>query len=220
MWRQGGDRAWPVMLGYWPSAIAFGAVGEVLHISWPFILGLSMVIYSGALQAAILGLLSTNTPFLIVAVVALAINLRHMLYGPHLESARSDWKWWHRWIMSGLLTDELYALGLNEDTSTRSWVRMGIGLYVSWVVGTVIGIVGIHLVPAIWVTSLGVALPALFLGLLIPRIKDREAFWAACGAAGLALLERWAKTPVELIVVPIVVGATLGFLASGRKHAI
>lgn len=214
-----GDRAWPVILGYLPAAMAFGAVGEVLHIPWPFILALSLVIYSGALQAAVLGLLSTSTPFLIVVIVAFTINLRHMLYGPHLESQRSDWKWWHRWLMAGFLTDELYALGLNSETATRSWVGMGMGLYASWIVGTVMGMVGIRLVPTSWVISLGVALPALFLGLLIPRVRDRGALWAGVGGAGLALVAREIQTPVEFIIVPILFGATLGFIVSGKRLA-
>lgn len=212
--------AWPVVLGYLPAAMAFGAVGEVLHMPWPFILGLSLGIYSGALQSAVLGLLSTSTPFLMVVVVAFAINLRHMLYGPHLESARQDWRWWHRWLMSGLLTDELYALGLNPEVPTRNWVGMGVLLYASWAMGTSIGVVGIHLVPEIWVASLGIALPALFLGLLIPQLKDRSALGAAVAAAGIAVLERILKTPIEFIIVPIILGATLGFLVSQRRDAV
>ncbi len=209
---------WPMMVGYLPAAIAFGAVGEVLHIPWEFILGLSLVVYSGALQSAVLGLLSARTPFLMIVVVALGINLRHMLYGPHLESARKDWKWWHRWLLSGLLTDELYALGLQPNTPTTSFTGMGIGLYASWIVGTTMGMVGIHMVPEIWVSSFGVALPALFLGLLIPRLQTRGAFWATAGAAGLAVLERWLKTPVEWTILPILLGATLGFVVSERRR--
>lgn len=212
--------AWPVVLGYLPAAMAFGAVGEVLHLPWPFILGLSLGLYSGALQSAVLGLLSTSTPFLIVVVVALVINLRHVLYGPHLESVRQDWRWWHRWFVSGLLTDELYALGLNHEMSPRSWVGMGVLLYASWAMGTSIGVVGIHLVPEAWVVSLGIALPALFLGLLIPHLKDRSAIWAGVTAAGIAVLERLLKCPIELIIVPIIFGATMGFLVSRDRDAV
>lgn len=211
---------WPVIFGYLPAAMAFGAVGEVLHMPWPFILGLSLAIYSGALQSAVLGLLSTRTPFLIVVVIAAAINLRHMLYGPHLEAAREDWHWWHRWLMSGLLTDELYALGLNHDMPTRNWVGMGLLLYLSWALGTIIGVVGTHLVPEVFLVSFGIALPALFLGLLIPQLKDRGALWAGVVAAAIAVLERLLKTPIELIIVPIILGATLGFLVARRWDTI
>ncbi len=206
----------PAMLGYLPASIAFGAMGIALHVPWPLILGLSLFAYSGALQSTVLGLSVTYNPGWLVILVALAVNLRHILYGPHLESARSDWRPWHRWLISAFLTDELYAVGLDPTLSLQDWSLIGIGLYLSWILGTGLGIFSARFIPPNWLVSLGLALPALFIGLLMPRLTHRAPWVAAVSAALLTAIGRLAHFPPEYLVVPILVGATSGYLLQER----
>lgn len=109
------------LLGDLPAAMAIGWLGMYMHWSLWSSLGLSLFIYSGALQAALLGLMILNPPLAVVLGMAFALNLRPMLYGPHLEAARPGWPRWYRVVLSFFLTDELYAAGLSRiDTSRGS----------------------------------------------------------------------------------------------------
>lgn len=201
-----------ILLGYVPTAMAFGAVATALHLGFWVVLGFSLFIYSGALQSAALGLAALNTSWEVMLGVALALNLRHMLYGPHLETERSDWSPWHRWLMGGLLTDELYAAGLDPSLSRPAWSRLGMTLYLGWVGGTLVGILASRAIPGIFAGALAMALPALFISLLVPRLQRRADVWAVVAAGLLALVGRAVHVPEDFYLIPIVAGATAGWL--------
>lgn len=201
----------PVMLGYAAVAVAFGALATALHVGIGMALGLSVLLYSGALQSTILGMLILNPPFGLMMAIAFGVNLRHMLYGPHLETHRQDWRPIDRIVMAGLLTDELYALGLDTTLTPRAWTVTGIGLYASWIASTAAGALAAHLLPPVWLAAFGLALPSLFIGLLVPRLVSRADWAAACAAAAITVAGRVLHLPEVFDVVPIVLGATLAF---------
>ncbi len=207
------------LLGYIPAAMAIGSLGTYMHWSLWTTLGLSLFIYSGALQSALLGLMILNPPFVVVLGMAFALNLRHMLYGPHLEAERPGWPRWYRAVLSFFLTDELYAAGLNPSLSRRDFAWLSVVLYLGWLGGTLAGALGTQLVPRPWLGPFALALPALFIALLAPRIKASGDVWAVASALILAALGRLEKWPAGFAVVPIVVGATLGWYATRRREA-
>ncbi|NMP22383.1 AzlC family ABC transporter permease [Sulfobacillus harzensis] len=205
------------LFGYIPAAIAIGALAASLHWSLTLILGLSLVIYSGALQSALLGLMVLNPSFAVVFFVSLALNLRHMLYGPHLQAERPQWPRWYRWVMSYFLTDELYAAAISGQVSQRGFFGLGLILYGGWIFGTVVGALGARLVPNGLLPALGLALPALFLALLIPHIKARADIFAAGTALVVALIGRVLHWPEAYAVIAIAGGATMGWFRQRRE---
>lgn len=208
----------PVALGYAAGAAAFGALATALHLSLWMALGMSALLYSGALQATVLGIIVLNPPFGLLLAVAFGVNMRHMLYGPHLETQRQGrWRWIDRWMMAGFLTDELYALGLDSQLTPRTWTSIGLGLYGSWLLGTVLGAWGARQVPEAWLASLGLALPSLFVGLLIPRLTARPDAAAAVSALLMAIIGRLLDWPEVYYLVPILGGATIASLLSAKS---
>lgn len=210
----------PVLLGYLAGAVAFGALATALHLSPVMVLGFSVLLYSGALQSTVLGMALLNPPFLVVVGVAFGVNLRHMLYGPHLESRPLGWRPWHRWLMAGLLTDELYALGLDENLPRSEWSWIGLSLYLVWILGTAIGVAGAHLLPERFLLAFSLALPSLFMGLLIPRLGSRADLAAALAAALLAIAVRVIHLPEAYELVPILAGATAGYAIYRRGREV
>ncbi len=201
----------PIAMGYAVAAMTFGAIATALHLGTTIILALSLLLYSGALQSTVLGLLLLNPSFLLVLIIAFSVNLRHMLYGPHLETHQRSWTQWDRWIVSLGLTDELYALGLDPTIDLRSWRIAALVLYGSWGVFTAIGIVGAHLLPKPWLMTLSIALPSLFVGLLVPRLTGPGEWTAALTALTLALITRIAQLPEAYYIVPIIIGASAAY---------
>ncbi|MDA8194079.1 MAG: AzlC family ABC transporter permease [Thermaerobacter sp.] len=201
-----------IISGYLPAAMAFGVAASTMHLPWPFVALLSAFVYSGALQSAAIGLLATGANPAMVITVGILINLRHMLYGPHLEAIRSDWARRHRFGVGALLTDEVYAAAVHQPTgSLRNWSRLAVAAYGTWQAGTWLGIGAIQALPHQWLRPLLYALPALFAGLSATAAKKSSGWVAAGFAASLAVALRLLHGATALMMVPIIVGTTAGY---------
>jgi predicted branched-subunit amino acid permease len=112
-----------------------------------------------------------------------------------------------------LVVDESWAISIGAGRFDRR-VLVGAGslIYLAWVAGSAIGIVGGGVVGDPARFGLDAAFPALFLALLAPRLRERRALYAALLGGGLAA----ALIPVAQPGVPIVV-ASLGCLVGLRR---
>ncbi len=167
----------PIALGYFPIAFSFGVAATRAGLTATEATMLSLVIYAGASQFLALVLLTSGAPVLVSAVTLMAMNLRHLVYGPALlkqagDDARTRWAGaWGFW-----LTDETFAAALGG--LARGKVRfsepfmagLGLGAYAAWVSGTALGAWAGGGVLDAWPSvsaGLGFMLAALFLALLL-----------------------------------------------------
>jgi len=74
----------PIALGYFPIAFSFGVAATRSGFSAVEAVSLSLIIYAGASQFLALALLGSGAPVLVSAFTLIAMNLRHVLYGPAL----------------------------------------------------------------------------------------------------------------------------------------
>ena len=88
----------------------------------------------------------------------------------------------------------------------------GLTLYVLWVLGTVVGVVGGGALGDPERLGLDAAFPALFLALLARQLRTRQAVFAALAGGGIALV----LLPFAPPGIPIVV-AVLGCLVGLRR---
>lgn len=172
--RAGMRAAMPIAAAYLPVAFALGAASSQLGFS---ILGSALwsaIMFSGANQALLLSGLSSEVPLAILAFLAIAASLRHVLYGVALAE-RLDASSAGRAIFAYGLTDEVFATTLTayearDRTLPARWL---VGLAVSalgiWIIGTTLGsaIGDVLRVRAPGISAaLDFALPALFVGLV------------------------------------------------------
>lgn len=201
--------ALPIMMGYLPIAFAFGVAASRAGLSMAEAVMLSLVIYAGASQFLALTLVTSGAPILVAAVTLMAMNLRHLLYGPALmkeagqDAARS---WVGIWGWG--LTDEVFgqalgALSQGKRFSEKYMFGLGLAAYATWALGTGVGAWAgggvLEAYPALN-AALGFMLTALFLSLLL-SILSKPAL-AAVAAAGLAT-----------VVGTVLVSGTIGILA-------
>ncbi len=76
--------ALPIVMGYFPIAFAFGVAATGQGLSGLEAFGLSLIIYAGAAQFLALALITGGAPVAVAAFTLVAMNLRHVLYGPAL----------------------------------------------------------------------------------------------------------------------------------------
>lgn len=173
----------PIVMGYFPIAFSFGVAATRAGFTGLEASALSLIIYAGASQFLALALLSSGAPVLVAAFTLIAMNLRHLLYGPALmRQAGEEATTRHAWAWAWGLTDEVFgqalgALARGQRFSEPYMFGLGLGAYASWVSGTAVGAyVGggaLEGWPALN-AGLGFMLPALFLALLLSILSRRQ----------------------------------------------
>jgi 4-azaleucine resistance transporter AzlC len=173
----------PIVMGYFPIAFSFGVAATRAGFTPLEAFALSLIIYAGASQFLALALLSSGAPVLVSAFTLIAMNLRHVLYGPALmRAAGREAGARHAWAWAWGLTDEVFgqalgALARGQRFSEPYMFGLGLGAYVAWVSGTVVGAFAgggaLDQWPALS-AGLGFMLPALFLALLLSILNRRQ----------------------------------------------
>lgn len=173
----------PIVLGYFPIAFSFGVAATRAGFQPVEAFALSLIIYAGASQFLALALLSSGAPVLVSAFTLIAMNLRHVLYGPALmRQAGHEAGRRHAWAWAWGLTDEVFgqalgALVRGQRFSEAYMFGLGLGAYAAWVSGTVVGALAGGGVLDGWPAlsaGLGFMLPALFLALLLSILNRRQ----------------------------------------------
>jgi 4-azaleucine resistance transporter AzlC len=180
---QGLTASLPIALGYFPIAFSFGVAATRAGFTAVEAFALSLVIYAGASQFLALALLSSGAPVLVSAFTLVAMNLRHVLYGPALmKAAGREASTRHAWAWAFGLTDEVFgqalgSLARGQKFSEGYMFGLGLGAYASWLAGTAVGAVAgggaLDGWPAVN-AGLGFMLPALFLALLLSIMARRQ----------------------------------------------
>ena len=168
----------PVVLGYVPAAVAFGIAARGEGLGTTEALLMSLIVYSGASQFAIVGLVAAGVPWLVVVATALVLGLRHVIYGPSLAPHLRGLTLGRSALAAFGLTDEVFAVAaasLPGRPAGLGWMLgLELGAYASWALGSLVGAAsGAALVAEfpILAPALSFALPALFVALLVPMMR-------------------------------------------------
>lgn len=175
---QGLGASIPVVIGYVPASVAFGVAARGAGLGTTEAVLMSLIVYSGASQLAIVGLVAAGVPWLVTAATALVLGLRHVIYGPSLAPHLRGFTPRHSALAAFGLTDEVFAVAassLPHRPAGLGWMLgLELGAYVSWALGSLLGAAaGAALVEAlpILAPALSFALPALFVALLVPMVR-------------------------------------------------
>lgn len=210
----------PIVMGYLPIAFSFGVAATRAGFSATEAFALSLLIYAGASQFLALALLSSAAPVLVTAFTLIAMNLRHLLYGPALmREAGEGASTRHAWVWAFGLTDEVFGQALGAlargQRFSEAWMfGLGLAAYAAWVGGTVIGALAgggaLDGWPALS-AGLGFMLPALFLALLL-SILDRRQLPVIAVAGLVTVMATLAISPTSGILLGMLAGAMAGLV--------
>ena len=203
----------PVVVGMVPFGLLMG-VTIATHPAGPA-LGLSSaaLFYGGIAHLSALTMITAGAgpPTVLAGVVA--VNSRLLLYGAALQPRFACQPRWFRWLGPALLIDQTFALAtaLPADVDgarfRRYWLTIGAVLGAGWLASHVLGLVAGPVLPSR--LPLGIAAPAVLVGLLVPHLKRRSGI-AAAAVAGVV-----AATAANLPVgVGTLVGAVAGLAAA------
>ena len=179
---------------------SFGAITLAYGLpTWvPFVM--STAVFAGGSQFLAVGLLAAGNP--IAAVFAgLLLNARHLPFALTVADAIGP-RMRDRIIGSHLLTDEVTAFTLAEPDPgrrRRTYWLIGGTLFVSWNLGTALGVLLGGATGDPDALGLDAAFPAALIALIMPSLRDRRARTVALTGAAIAVL----LTPVVPAGLPV-----------------
>ena len=194
-------------------AISFGVLARAsgMGIAAPIVM--SATTFGGSAQFAVASILDEGGSVAAAIVAALLLNARYAAIGISVAPLFHG-SLFRRVAESQVVVDESWAVSARPDGTFDRRVLLGAGLtlYVLWVLGTVVGVVGGGALGDPERLGLDAAFPALFLALLARQLTTRPTVMAALAGGGIALV----LLPFAPPGVPIVV-AVLGCLVGLRR---
>jgi predicted branched-subunit amino acid permease len=201
------------------SGFAFGVTSAGSGLTLWQTCALSLLVFTGASQFALVGALAGGGSPFTAAAGAFFLGVRNAFYGLRLSQVlalpRAVRPFAAQWVI-----DETAAVALAQPTRraarTGFWVT-GLSLYVLWNLTTLLGALGAEAIGDTDAWGLDAAGPAVFLALLAPMLKSGT----ERAAAGLAVLLGIGLLPVLPAGVPVLLAALAApavLWADGRRR--
>jgi predicted branched-subunit amino acid permease len=192
-------------------AVSFGAISVAAGLTIGQTVVLSVFMFTGASQFALVGVIAGGGNALAGAATAVLLGARNAIYGLRLAPLL-ELRGWRKLAGAQLVIDESTAMSMGRSSPALSrfgFYATGIALFLCWNVGTAAGAVGASFVGDPRALGLDAAVPAAFLALLAPQLRRREPRAIALLAALVAV----ATTPLLPPGLPVLVSAAVAALA-------
>lgn len=196
--------------------ISFGALSIAAGLDILQTCALSLLVFTGASQFALVGIVASGGAPISGALTAILLGSRNALYGLRM-APMLGWTGWRRAAAAQLLIDESTAMAINRPTreGTRlGFLSAGLSVFVLWNLGTLIGAVAGSAIGDPRTYGFDAAVGAAFLALLWPRLRDRTSQIVAVAAAVVAL----GLVPVAAAGVPVLAAAGVALLVGVLKR--
>lgn len=193
--------------------LSFGALGSAADLTVAQTCALSVLLFSGGSQFALVGVLGGGGNALSGSASAILLGARNMLYGARLAPLLRL-RGVQRAVGAQLVIDESTAVALSSEGHGERAGRLGfwatgLAVFVLWNLATLVGAVAGQAIGDPRDLGLDAAVPAAFLALLAPRLRGRSLWSTAVLGAGVAV----AVVPVVPAGVPVLVAALVAVVA-------
>jgi len=190
--RDGALAAVPLLIGIVPWGIVAGVAMVSAGLTKGQAVGMSLIVFAGTAQLAVLPLLIAKAPLWVMYATALVVNLRYVIYSavlaPYFE--RLSWAW--RALLSYITVDQIFAVFVGKYQPSdadphKHWYFLGgsLVMWSAWQTASLVGIFAGALIPHEW--SLEFAAALSLIAILMPLLFDRAVVCAALAAGGVSL---------------------------------
>ena len=171
--KQGIITSIPLILGFFPVAMAFGLLSKNIGISMRDTSFFSIFVFAGASQFMALDLLKAGISTGNIIIATFLLNLRHLMMSASLSVRLKEIKkQWLFFIAFGITDESFSVTSLTKTKLNTPFLLVFYGLtYLSWVSGTAAGYLVGTLLPSTLQSSLGIGLYGMFIALLVPEAK-------------------------------------------------
>lgn len=206
----------PVIIGFISVATAFAIMAlEAGLYPWQTVL-MSAWVFAGSSQMIAVTMVDQGTGVFAILLATFIINLRHLIMSTCVMNRMKASPTSLKILAAFGVTDESFAIFTTADEE-KSSIYYFLGLitvtYSSWVIGTVIGCALTQILPPILAHSLNITMYAMFIGLLVPGIKENwRLAMVVVITAVLSFAVRCFVDSAGTIICATLMGAAIGII--------
>lgn len=168
----------PIAVGYLPIAIAFGLLAQSAGVPNYITALMSLLIFAGASQFVGVNLLVLGATNWEIVLTTFILNLRHFLMTASISRRikAGTSKQWLALLAFGV-TDETFTMAsLRKEQQLEPKFIFGLNLlaFSAWNAGTWLGVFLGAGLPEMVQSSMGIALYAMFIGLIVPSTRESK----------------------------------------------
>jgi len=196
--------------------VSFGAIAVSSGLPFWLPMLLSVLVFAGAAQFIFVGIVASGGNPIAGLLAGLLVNARHLPFGFAVGDLLG--RGWRRLLGAHVMIDESVAFALAQpdgDQRRRAYWASGVGLFVCWNVGVLLGALAGTAITDTGAFGLDAAFPAVLLALVLPSLKDRAARRAAAVGVVIALV----TTPFLPAGLPVLLAlAGVAVAGVGRRE--
>lgn len=184
-WRKGFKDSIPICLGYIAVSFTFGIAARNTGLTTFQSSLMSATNYTSAGQFSAIGLIGASALYFEMAVTQLIINLRYCLMSCALsQKLKEKTPLVHKFIVAFGITDEIFGVSVCTEGKLNPFYIYGAmsAAMPGWVLGTFLGVISGDILSPRIISTLSVALYAMFIAVIIPPAKGNKVL------AGLIIL--------------------------------
>lgn len=224
--KQGIKQGIPIALGYLPVSFTFGLMAVNGGISVGTAILISLTNLTSAGQFAGTSLIIANSSLWEISLTTFVINLRYLLMSLSLSQRVNPLMTvLKRCIMAFGITDEIFAVACLEQEEISFSYMLGLITfpYWGWALGTALGGFTSSILPQSLRSSMGIALYAMFIALIVPAAKKSSAALLVILISVLiSCLFTWLPrlnivSGGWVIIIATIIASTIGALIFPRK---
>ena len=164
----------PVIFGFIPVGIAYAIMARQAGFDIFETCFMSIAVFAGASQMMAVGMYAQGAGLAAIILATFLLNLRHVIMSTCVMNKMHPAPKPAKIAAAFGVTDESFAI-FSTEKQEHCTLSFFLGLvtvtYLSWNLGTLIGAVTSDFLPPLLTASLGIALYAMFIGLLFPGLS-------------------------------------------------
>ncbi len=213
----------PILLGVVPFAMITGVAAVGVGLSPLDSFGMSVIVFAGASQLAVMQLMKTGSPWIIMVLTAWIINLRFIMYSAVLAPSMQKLPVKQKALLAYMLSDQAFGVSTSyfatHEGVNRCWFYFGTALtvWVTWQISAIAGSLLGTLIPASW--GLDFAFPLSFMALMFAALSDRPTVAAAVTGGLTAVIGKGLPYNIGLVLATLV-GIGCGLLAENMPKIV
>lgn len=163
----------PIALGYLSVSFSFGIMAASQGMTVLQAVLISMLTVTSAGQLAGIQVMQSPGQYMAMLISQLTINVRYSFMSVSLsQKADASFRGKLRWLLGFLITDEIFALAVQEkELSPRYFLGLGVLPYFGWAAGTLLGALLGSVLPDMVMNALCIAMYAMFAAIVSPEAK-------------------------------------------------
>ena len=164
----------PVILGFLPVGVAYAIMARQAGFSGGETVLMSLAVFAGASQMMAAGMYAQGAGLAAIILATFILNLRHLIMSACVVRRIREGGVGMKLLAAFGVTDETFAIFTTqreEACSLYNFLGLMSVAYAAWVAGSALGVAASGFLPPALSASLGIAMYAMFISILLPGLK-------------------------------------------------